>query len=321
MRVVVAEGELLERISSATFSRRNRGLSRPAAATLEAALRKTAWAEQHHRRVALLEGSDVLASADRYAFTGTLDARPVSICGIGAVRPGPVHHNDRQARQLVEHLIEEAMEAGTDVVLMCLLPHERSYVPDGFVEIPTQDLELKVVESIRYGAPMTPLRVGEDRDLAAIVAMGEVRALPFTFHLDRSVDYVKYAITRARLRAGLAPSGDRQLRFLIAEEGITAAAYVVLSVAGPTWTIEECGDRDPSGARVGAILQALIAEEPAELRPSIRAWLPPGFLPPQVTQLSARPSEDILMMRVLRPAATGTGVSGGPALFWRSDVF
>jgi hypothetical protein len=28
--------------------------------------------------------------------------------------------------------------------------------------------------------------------------------------------------------------------------------------------IEECGDRDPSGARVGAILQALIAREPAK---------------------------------------------------------
>jgi hypothetical protein len=54
----------------------------------------------------------------------------------------------------------------------------------------------------------------------------------------------------------------RQLHFFIAEEGITAAAYVVISIVGRTWTIEECGNRDPSGARVGAILQPLIAREP-----------------------------------------------------------
>jgi hypothetical protein len=35
-----------------------------------------------------------------------------------------------------------------------------------------------------------------------------------------------------------------------------------------------------AGARVGAILQAVVAREPAERRPVIRAWLPPHFLPP-----------------------------------------
>jgi GNAT superfamily N-acetyltransferase len=50
-----------------------------------------------------------------------------------------------------------------------------------------------------------------------------------------------------------------------------SAAYVVVSIIGSTWTIEECGDRDPSGARVGAILQALIAREPVERSPTIRA--------------------------------------------------
>jgi hypothetical protein len=54
------------------------------------------------------------------------------------------------------------------------------------------------------------------------------------------------------------------------EEGITAAAYVVVNVEGRRWTIEECGKRDPSGACVGAILQGLIAREPIERRPVIR---------------------------------------------------
>ena len=37
----------------------------------------------------------------------------------------------------------------------------------------------------------------------------------------------------------------------------TNRGYVVISVVGETWTIEDCGDRDASGARVGALLQAL----------------------------------------------------------------
>src|SRR6202008_1971833 len=85
---------------------------------------------------------------------------------------------------------------------------------------------------------------------------------------------VKYAITTRRLLAGLGSAHARKLQFLIAEEGIPAAAYVVLSVVGNDWTLEECGDRDPSGARVGALLQALIAREPGETRPTIRAGLP-----------------------------------------------
>jgi hypothetical protein len=146
---------------------------------------------------------------------------------------------------------------------------------DGFEVVPTHDVELKVAESSRYGAPMTLVRGGEDRDLAAIVAMGQARASRYRFHLERDADLVKYAITKKRLLAGLGIYGVRQLLFVIAEEGITAAAYAVISIVSGSWTIEECGDRDASGARVGAILQALIAREPVERRPVIRGWLPP----------------------------------------------
>lgn len=321
MRVIVAEGDLLARMASATFPHGSHGLTRRAMITLDAALRKTAWAPPHHQHVALIDGTDVLAGADRYALTGAVAGVAVRVCGIGGLRPGPVHRTDQQAQQLAALLVEEATNTGADLALLCLLPHERWWVPDGFVELTTNEVELKVVEAARYGAPMTPLRGGEDRDLPAIAAMGETRARPYMFRLDRSVDYIKYMITRARLRAGLAPSGDRQLRFVIAEEGVTAAAYVVITVAGPTWTIEECGDRDPSGARVGAILQALIAEEPAERRPSIRAWLPPGFLPPQVAVVSTRTADERLLVRALSPRISSSSLVSGPNLYWRNDLF
>jgi hypothetical protein len=40
---------------------------------------------------------------------------------------------------------------------------------------------------------------------------------------------------------------------------------MVVSIVDRTWTIEECGDRDPSGARVGAILAALILTRAVEV--------------------------------------------------------
>jgi hypothetical protein len=112
----------------------------------------------------------------------------------------------------------------------------------------------------------------------------------------------------------------RQLHFFIAEEGVTAAAYVVISVAGHTWTLEECGDRDPSGAPVGVMLQALIAREPAEDRPVIRAWLPAHFAPPQVTTTAAGRSTEVMMMRVLGSTAARTRLSADDVLYWHDDI-
>jgi len=168
---------------------------------------------------------------------------------------------------------------------------------------------------------MTLVRGGEERDLAAIVAMGQVRAAPFRFHLDRDLDFVQYAITKKRLLAGLGSPGAHQVQFFIAEEGITAAAYVVLHVVGHTWTIEECGDRDPGGARVGAILQALIAREPVERRPSIRGCLPPGFVPPQFTIVAAKSSMEIMRVRWLGTTSVRPRLSSDDVLYWHNDVF
>src|SRR5437762_1956123 len=122
------------------------------------------------------------------------------------------------------------------------------------------------------------------------------RAGGYRFHLNRDRDLVHYAIAKKRLLAGLSPPRLRQLQYFIAEEGASAAAYVVIGVKGPEWILEECGDRDPSGARVGAILQVLIARDPAERRPAVIASLPSQLLPPQVAIVTERPSRDVMMI-------------------------
>ena len=319
--VVRAEGALLQRLVAATPPTTSHGLRGEAFKTFEAAGSRTEWALRHRRRFALVDGSRLLAAATRYDLTGRLDQRPVSICGLGAVFEGPDHSiGDGAAETLVERLLQDATRDGADLALALRDSNVTFPQLPGFEAIPLADVELTVAESARHGAPMMTVRGGGDRDLAAIAEMGRARARPFRFHLDRDSDLVKNAITRTRLLAGLAPAGSRQLEFVIAEEGITAAAYVVISVVDGRWTVEECGDRDGSGARVGALLQALIAREPAETRPVIRGWLPAGFVPPQVT-IASTPPATTLLIRVLSAHARRLNLSSADVLYWRSDIF
>jgi GNAT superfamily N-acetyltransferase len=319
--VIPAEGVILERLLQTTHPVSPEGLNRDSYGKFVAAQMKTGWGRRHQRRFALVEGAEVLASAMQYNLAAILDRRPVSVCGIGAVCTDPAHRGSGHARQLVDRLLDQAARDGAVMALLFSDVSREHFEPNGFEVVSIAEADLAVTESSRRGAPMTLIRAGEERDLAAIVAMGQIRASPFRFHLDRDVDFVQYAITKTRLLAGLGPTGARQLHFFIAEEGITAAAYVVVSIVGRSWTIEECGDRDPSGARVGAILQALIAREPVERRPTIRAWLPSGFVPPQVTIASAKPSTEVLMVRSLGSGVVQPRLSGDDVLYWRSDLF
>jgi GNAT superfamily N-acetyltransferase len=319
--VVPAEGAVLDRILDATHAIWHEGLSRRAYGRYHAAQMRTAWGRDHQQWFALIHGSELLAGAKRYHLAGALDRRHVRICGIGAVFTEPTHRGHGYARALVDSLLDDATHQGADLALLFSAVDAVWCDRHGFEKIPVNEVELDVAQSSRHGAPMTLVRGGEERDFAAIVAMGRVRAAPFRFHLDRGIDLVQYAITKKRLLAGLGSADANQLQFFIAEEGITAAAYVVLHVVGHSWTIEECGDRDPTGARVGAILQALIAREPAERRPSIRGWLPAGFVPPQITIASSRPALEVMRVRGLGTTAVGPPLSSEDVLYWRSDVF
>jgi hypothetical protein len=270
--------------------------------------------------LALVQGADLLAWAEQHRVRGMLDQQFVTICAVGGVGTNPRHGDGRHARDLVEQLFREATRDGMDVALL-FGDTGHFDVAGEFEVIPAIECELEVAESSRHGAPMTLVRSGDDRDLAAIVAMGQTLATRFRFRIDRDVELVKDAITSKRLMAGLSAPGRRQLQFVIAEEGITAAAYVVLSIVGRTWTIEEYGDRDPSAARVGAILQALIARDPTEERPVITARVPTGFVPPQVSLRGCRPAAPLMMVRSLRSTARWPRLAAEDVLTWHSDIF
>jgi len=82
-----------------------------------------------------------------------------------------------------------------------------------------------------------------------------------------------------------------------------------------------CGDRDPNGARVGALLQVLRARMPAEDAPIIRGALPPGWLPPQVTIERSVASASVMMVKPLREGMLRRPLAEEDVLFWHGDLF
>jgi predicted N-acetyltransferase YhbS len=323
--LIAAEGPLLDRILDATHEIWHEGLNRAAYGKYYAAQLATPWGRQHLRRLALVEGREVLASAKLYQFDAILDGRSLRVAGIGAVFTQPPHRGRGAATALMARLLESARTAGADVALLFSEIDARFYARLGFEAIATCDLRVRVAASDHGGAPAMPVRAGEERDLPDVVTMDAARGAGVRWRLVRDRPLVHYAIAKKRLLAGLGPPGARELQFFVAEEGGSAAAYVVISVRGgvaPQWIIESCGDRDPTGARVGAILQLLIARDPVAVAPSITAWLPSGFRPPQMTIVERTPSRDVMMMKPLSEAARAEPPLAGADLFyWIADTF
>ena len=86
-------------------------------------------------------------------------------------------------------------------------------------------------------------------------------------------------------------------------------------------TLEACGDRDPTGARVGAMLQVLRARTPRERAPNIAAWLPPGFHPPQLTLVKQRPASELMMIKSLREDLRVDDLRADDIVYWHGDAF
>ena len=226
------------------------------------------------------------------------------MCGIGAVFTPPERRGHGHASALVEELV---VRAGREGALLAGLFSEigsEFYARLGFAVVPLDEVTITVAAGRRGGAPAMLVRAGEERDLENVAAMHATRAADAPFALRRDRGLVHYALSKKRLLAGLGPPGLRQLEFFVAEEGASAVAYVVLNVNANGWTLEEAGDRDPAGARLGAMLQVLLAREPSHRTPLIRAWWPRAFpVPPQIQLTDVSVPKDLFMVRPLADVA------------------
>jgi predicted N-acetyltransferase YhbS len=319
MKLVNAEGALLEQILDHTFTIWNEGLTREAYSRWNAAQLRTRWGRTHLQRFALVdERGELLATAKRYRFDARLDGRAVRMCGIGAVFTPMPRRGRGHATALIDQLLDGERREGVELVALFSEIGPTFYERVGFRAVALDEVVVNVAR--KDGAPATLVRAGEERDLPAIAAMHDTRASGVRFSLRREPPLIQYALARKRLLAGLGPVGLRQVEFFVAEEGASAVAYALLSTNGNGWTLEEAGDRDPAGARLGALLQVLVAREPSHQTPLIRSWWPRALaIPPQLTLSDRVDARDVFMMRALTDI--DLPVSAADIFYWRSDQF
>lgn len=320
MNLVLADsGPLLDQILGLTYDTWNEGLTDHAYAQWYRAQIRTPWGRKHLQRFALVDDAGrLLATAKRYRYRVRLDGRSGWMAGIGAVFTPPLQRGRGYASQLIERLLE--MERGDGVLFAGLFSEIGTsfYERLGFSAVPIDEVTIRVAR--KDGAPAMLVRFGDDRDLPALEAMHRVRSSSVRFTLDRDRAAIHYAVSKKRMLAGLGPSGLRQVEFVVAEEGASAVAYAVLHENANGWTLEEAGDRDPSGARLGAMLQVLVAREPSAPMPLIRAWWPQAFpVPPQLTLTDRSAARDVFMVRPLADVAMPERAED--VFYWHSDHF
>jgi GNAT superfamily N-acetyltransferase len=320
MQVVPATGALLDRILDSSYPLWGEGLSRRGYARYNSAQLGTRWGRANLDRVALISNGDVLSSAKRYSLTLSIDGRTVRAVGIGAVFTPPEMRGRGFAQALLDRIVDQGARDGHDAALLFSEIGPEYYARCGFTVVPMHTARLAVARM--DGTPGIVARSGEARDLPTIGAMDAELAARYRLHVERSPEWIEYGLVKKRLLAGLGPAGARDVLFFVAEEGGRAVAYVLVVTSPRGWTLEECGDRDPAGARVGALLQLLLAREPALQPPPLAGWLPDGWLPPQLSIVSKAPADQVLMMRPLTPAGRlDPWPSESEVHFWHSDGF
>jgi len=316
-RLIAADEARLESILDDTYPTWGEGLSRPAYGAWNRAQTATRWGRGHLTRVAIVDHERLLASAKRYDLRARVGETVVPVLGIGAVFTPPALRGRGHARVLIDMMTAEAADRGCRFALLFSEIGAPYYESLGFHVLPRTLLS---IESVRKpGAPATFVRSGEAADLPAIAELSARYDTGASFTLERSADLIEFGFARRRLLAGLGPSGLREVEFFVAEEGHQAVAYAFIT-RGPTGVVlEECGDRDPAGARLGSLLQVLAGRTPAEPAARMIAWLPPALRPPQVRVMVESPAPVVMMVRPI-----GDQVMPEPAggvVCWQTSVF
>jgi predicted N-acetyltransferase YhbS len=318
--IVPATGDYLRQILDESHSIWNDGLDRERYERFWQAQLLTPWGSEHLDRVALVDNGTVVCSAKRYDLSARVDGRIRRVLGIGAVFTSPSSRRQGAAARLLERVLESGEAEGYEYAMLFSEIDPDFYERFDFVPIPLAETRLEV--DVKGGAPAMLVRSGDDRDLPAIAEMSARRSARARFALDRTEDWIRYGITKRRLLSGLGPVGVREVEFLVAEEGHQAVAYVVTSVQHARWFIEDAGDRDPAGARLGAMLQVMLARTPHLSPPTIAAWLPHDFTPPQVRRVQAQPTAGVLMIKPLKDRTLPLPpLDVADVVYWRLDYF
>lgn len=320
MELVSAEGRVLDSILAESHAIWSDGLSRPAYAKYNAAQMRTPWGSRHLRRVALVHGEEVLASAKRYDLTVRVDGEFLRTVGIGAVFTPERQRRRGYARELIDRLMVDAAADGAALAVLFSEIDPDYYARMGFVAVPRRELLIHARAGTR-GAPAVLVRAGEERDVPSVTALARAMTATYRFVIEPSEDFVRFSLSKKRLLAGLLDPHLLNVEFFIVEEGAAAVAFAILTVTSEDIVLEMCGDRDPSGARVGALLQVLAARDPVNPPSAISCFLPPGWLPPQLEIEGGAPVKEVMMVKPLREGVLTRPLASDDVLYWHGDLF
>lgn len=317
--LVEAGGRRLEEIMDGTYPIWNEGLTREAYSAWNRGQMRTAWGRSNLRRMALIDEETLLASAKRYDFRAVIGGREVDVLGIGAVFT-PIDRRGRgHARELLDLMMRDAAARGCEWALLFSEIGPSYYAALGFREIARSLSAIQV--RTREGAPATFVRSGLPADLPALAEISaRYRDAASSFALIRSPELIEFGFARRRLLAGLGKAGTREVEFFVAEEGHQPVAYVFIARGPAGAVLEECGDRDPSGARIGAILQVLAARTPHERPGRLIGWLPESIRPPQLAIDATVLAKELMMIRPLG-SVSSSNWGHAPVVYWQTDTF
>ena len=319
MDLLPADGAVLDQILDDSFEIWSDDLTRRAYGQYNRAQLQTPWGAANLRRLALVDGrGHLLSSAKRYDLHAVLDGREIAVVGIAAVFTPPKMRGQGYARRVIEQILEDASRDGAALALLFSEIDPSFYEAIGFVQIPRRESLVRVRE--RPGAPMVMVRAGEERDIPAITALARAMIRGHRFAPIPTEDSIRFSLSKKRLLAGLLPAGALAVEHYIVEEGDGAVAFALLTTTPADVVLEMCGDRDPSGARVGALLQVLRARTPREAAPKMSCFLPSGWLPPQLEIERQSVVREVMMIRPLRPDVLGEPLKDSHVLYWHGDL-
>lgn len=316
MQIAPADPAQLDGILDDTYPIWGEGLSPGAYKSWNRAQMATRWGRSHLHRLVLTDGGEVLASAKRYDFEAVVATDTVPVLGIGAVFTPETLRGHGHARTLIDLMIRDAQARGCRYALLFSEIGAAYYESMGFQTVPRSMQSVEIIR--KAGPPATFVRSGEMADLAEIATINARYRADASFALVRSPEQIEFSFSRRRLLAGLGLPGRRAVEFFVSEEGHRPVAYVFIT-RGPDGTVlEECGDRDPAGARVGSMLQVLASRAPAETPQTLLTWLPPTLRPPQIKVLGETAPREIMMIRSIGDAPP---IADDQVIYWASDTF
>jgi GNAT superfamily N-acetyltransferase len=315
LRLETADPLLNERILDGTHVIWSEGLGRADYGRWQQAQRDTPWGRAHLGRMALLDGSTCVASAKTYALEADLAGTRVPLLGLGAVYTPPLLRGRGYAHHLIEALTRQAADRGVPAALLFSEIGPAFYESMGFTVVPRDEVafEIPAGESSSIDA-----RPGEWRDLPAMAALSGRTRTPSTFALDRPAAFIEFGLVRRGRLAALSAPNRIGLEWWVADAAGALSAYLIATRRARGLVLEDCGDVDPSGRHVAALVTALIAR-PSFHPPIVHGWLPEGFRSWTRHALWRAATADLMMLKALgdRPR----NVLDGPVTYWNLDGF